>query len=285
MIDFDFHTHTYPQSSCASQSIGELIDRYSAEGIKVLAICNHDTVDGLTEAREKCEKAGIELVNGVELTCDIKDESSSLNGTIIHILGYGIDNNAGLFNSYADTVKRNNEERVLKICDYLRKKGYAIEDCTDLYDLWPQLVEKNGYPDLLSAKIYLYSDEIESRFPTMRLSHKEGIELIHKLNGLAVWAHPKRVWLHEPLTLPELSGAVDLLKGCSLDGIEVFYPAHFKEKGYVRELLNIAESKNMIVTLGSDCHHLRDDFFPRNRDLNEFDYNFEEIKYFWKLHK
>ena len=282
MIDFDFHTHTAPQSWCATQTVQELVKKYSAEGIKVIAICNHDTLDGIDEARAECEKAGIQLVNGVELTCAIEGEETGLDGTIVHILGYNIQNNRELFSSYVDPIKRYNEERVLKICAYLRDKGYSVYNCKQLTELWKQLVENGICADGFSARRMIYSDEFESRFPTAYLSHRHGIELIHKLNGLAVWAHPKRVWLHAPLTFEELNCAVGVMKRCGLDGIETFYPAHFKEKGYVDGLLKIAKAKNMLVTLGSDCHHLKDEFFPSNEELNAFDYDFESIKYFWK---
>lgn len=282
MIDFDFHTHTSPQSWCATQTLQELIERYSKEGIKVLAICNHDTLDGIDEARAECERAGIQYVSGVELTCAIAGEGAGLDKTIVHILGYNVDNNRELFNSYEDPIKRQNEERVLGICAYLRDKGYSVYNCKQLTTLWAQLVEKGICENTKSARRMIYSDEFESRFPTAYLSHRQGIELIHRLNGLAVWAHPKRVWLHEPFTFEELDSVVDKMQKCGLDGIEVFYPAHFEEKGYVDGLLKIAKSKNLIVTLGSDCHHLKDEFFPANTSLNGFDYDFESIKYFWK---
>ena len=99
MIDFDFHTHTKPQSTCASQSVSELANKALSSGIKVLSICNHDTIDGLSEARVECEKLGLEFVNGVELTCNIQGESAEFDGTILHLLGYNIDNNIELFNS------------------------------------------------------------------------------------------------------------------------------------------------------------------------------------------
>ncbi len=49
MIDFDFHTHTHPQSNCASQTVEELVKRVHLAGINILAICNHDTISGLSK--------------------------------------------------------------------------------------------------------------------------------------------------------------------------------------------------------------------------------------------
>lgn len=283
MIDFDFHTHTYPQSNCAKQSIQELVKKAYSSGIKVLALCNHDTLDGLSEAREECNKYGIEFVNGVELTCDITDESPDLNGAMIHILGHNIDNNTELFDSYFADIRKKNEKRVLGICEFLRRKGLDIDDCTELKLLWAQMVEKNGYPDLKSARKYIYSDEIELKFPTARLSHRKAIELIHKLNGLAVWAHPTRIYLHEKFSISEIAEVADRLCVCGLDGLEVFHPDNLKECA-ILALLSIAGNRNLKVTFGSDSHYAqdKDGYFPLNAELDKFDYDFKKIKCFWK---
>ena len=284
MIDFDFHTHTFPQSTCASQSVSELADKAHSSGIKVLSICNHDTIDGLAEARDECEKLGLEFVNGVELTCNIQDESAEFDGTILHLLGYNIDNNIEVFNSYLKPIREYNKKRLLKVCAYLREIGYNVDDYTDSTLLREQLAEKGYFADVKSAKRYLYSDEIELRFPTKRLSHKRAIELVHKLNGIAVWAHPARINMHERFTLDELNEVVERFCKCGLDGLEVFHPDNFKEDGYVQALLSIAESKNLLVTLGSDSHHVQDKagYFPLNEELNSYAFDFNQIKYFWK---
>lgn len=281
MIDFDFHTHTYPQSNCASQTIAQLVERAYSAGIKVLALCNHDMISGLSEARTECEKRGIEFVNGVELTCNIEGKSKEFDGAMIHMLGLNIDNNTELFNSCFADMRAQNEKRILKICEFLRSTGLNIDDCTELMPLWKQMVEKNGYPDIKAAMKYIYSDEIELRFPTVRFTHKNAIELIHKLNGIAVWAHPTRIYFHEQFSMEEIAKATDRFCACGLDGMEVFHPDNLKN-GAIVSLLNIAESRNLKISLGSDLHNVENDYFPLNAELNDIDYDFKKIKYFWK---
>lgn len=285
MIDFDFHTHTAPQSNCAKQSIEELVKKAHSAGIKVLAVCNHDTLDGLSEVRAECNKYGIEFVNGIELTCNIVGESKKLDGAMLHILGLNIDNNAELFNSYLADIIVENEKRILNICGYLRGKGLNIDDCTELRPLFTQMAEKNAnvYPNFKRARKYIYSDEIELKFPTARLSHRNAIELIHKLNGFAVWAHPTRVYMHENFSIEEIAEVTDRLCVCGLDGLEAFHPDNLKE-GAIPSLLSIAEVRNLEVTFGSDSHYVqdKDGYFPLNTELDKFDYDFKKIKYFWK---
>lgn len=283
MIDFDFHTHTFPQSLCASQTIEDLVKKAHLSGIKVLAVTNHDTLNGLNEARKECEKYSIKFVNGIELTCNIEDESKNLDGTMIHLLGLNIDNNAELFDSYLADISEKNKKRILNICEFLRDKGLDIDDCTELNQLLKQMVENNMYPDYKKARKYIYSDEIELRFPTSRLPHRQAIELIHKLNGLAVWAHPTRVYMHDKFSDSEIADVVDRLCGYGLDGLEVFHPDNLKD-GAIPYLLKLAQSKKLTVTLGSDSHHTpdKDGYLPLRQELNNYDFEYDPIKYFWK---
>ncbi|BBP57731.1 phosphatase [Pseudomonas sp. St316] len=56
-------------------------------GVRVLALTDHDTLEGLDEARSAATALGMQLVNGVELSC-------TWGGATIHVLGYGFDVNA-----------------------------------------------------------------------------------------------------------------------------------------------------------------------------------------------
>lgn len=257
-FDFDFHNHTAPQSDCATQSITELVNKARDFGITTLALTNHDTLDGLDEAKSLCDRYGITLINGVELTCHIKGESSDLDGAIVHILGHNVDNDPTLFNQVVAPVKNANEARVKAICQYLRDQGHDVDDRTRVKLLAEHLVERKVFADVKSANDYLYSDEIEQLFPTHRLTHKEGIALIHQLHGIAVWAHPLRIWQHAKFTADELRDVVDRFCACGLNGLEVFHPNNLKDSDGVKTLLQIAADKNLLITLGSDTHEVDD---------------------------
>ena len=61
-----------------------LVARAFEKGVRVLALTDHDTLEGLDEAREAAQALGMQLVNGVELSC-------TWGGATIHVLGYGFD--------------------------------------------------------------------------------------------------------------------------------------------------------------------------------------------------
>ena len=78
----DLHCHS--TASDGQLSPTALVERAHGRGVRVLALTDHDTLDGLPEARRAAEALGMELVDGVEVSC-------TWGGATIHVLGYGFD--------------------------------------------------------------------------------------------------------------------------------------------------------------------------------------------------
>ncbi|WP_404397842.1 PHP domain-containing protein [Stutzerimonas chloritidismutans] len=81
----DLHCHS--TASDGALAPAKLVERAHACGIEMLALTDHDTVDGLAEARATAQALGMQLVNGIELSC-------LWNGATIHVLGYAFDADA-----------------------------------------------------------------------------------------------------------------------------------------------------------------------------------------------
>lgn len=78
----DLHCHSTASDGLLSPTA--LVERAHGRGVRVLALTDHDTLDGLPEARRAAQALGMELVDGVELSC-------TWGGATIHVLGYGFD--------------------------------------------------------------------------------------------------------------------------------------------------------------------------------------------------
>ena len=78
MIKYDLHCHSTASDGVLTPT--ELVQRAHEQGVNVLALCDHDTVMGIDEAKIEADKLGIELINGVEI-------STNWQGRGIHI-GY-----------------------------------------------------------------------------------------------------------------------------------------------------------------------------------------------------
>lgn len=285
-IDFDFHIHCEPYSSCATQSTEQAIEQAFEAGARTIAICNHNTVNGLSEARVACQKKNMRLINGVELSASVKGISEDLENTVIHLLGYNFDLSNNLCAEFFQKMEDGYARRILGICDYLRKQGYTVADCVDTKALRMQLIEKGYFPDKNAAKAFLHSDKITTLFPDEKISAQAAIDFIHAIGGTVFWAHPNRGDNHVRLNKEQIAKVVEHLCAKGLDGMEVFHPHTLNEEGMVEYLLSIAEEKNLKVTLGSDTHHLLNkqekQYFILNEKLKSYDFDFNKIKNLWR---
>lgn len=107
----DLHTHS--TASDGQYRPAELIKLAKARGIRLLALTDHDTVEGLSEATQAEETLGLRVLNGVEL--------GAAEYSHLHILGYGVDS-AGLV-PLCQRLKAGCDNRKYRIISFLRGKG------------------------------------------------------------------------------------------------------------------------------------------------------------------
>lgn len=110
----DLHCHS--TASDGQLSPTALVERAHGHGVRVLALTDHDTLDGLPEARRAAQALGIELVDGVELSC-------TWGGATIHVLGYGFDATAEPLVKALDDLHRARWSRAEEIGRRLEAKG------------------------------------------------------------------------------------------------------------------------------------------------------------------
>lgn len=110
----DLHCHSTASDGLLSPTA--VVARAFDRGVRVLALTDHDTVDGLPEAREAARQRGMELVDGVELSC-------TWGGATIHVLGYGFDPRAEALVKALDDLHRARWTRAEEIGRRLEAKG------------------------------------------------------------------------------------------------------------------------------------------------------------------
>ncbi|GFM88084.1 phosphatase [Pseudomonas cichorii] len=108
-MNVDLHCHS--TASDGSLAPAAVVARAYENGVRVLSLTDHDTVEGLEEARAAAHSLGMQLVNGVELSC-------TWGGATIHVLGYGFDVNAL---ALVDAISRLHEGRWLRAEEISRK--------------------------------------------------------------------------------------------------------------------------------------------------------------------
>jgi 3',5'-nucleoside bisphosphate phosphatase len=245
----DLHTHSI--YSDGSSTPKELIELAVSNGLKGLALTDHDTVEGVEEFKLLGEQARLVVFSGVEI-------STSLRQYTLHILGYGIDPTDDALHRWLQPLQEGREKRNDIILFKLQALGVDITaeeiqqvSCcgqTGRPHIARLLVEK-GVVESFDAAFRQYLGRNrpawESRFS---YSAAETIDMIHRAGGLAVLAHPGQLdpeMRVQPLLIREL-----VLRG--LDGLEIHYPTHTRRMQ--KKLKAIAVEHGLLVTGGSDFH-------------------------------
>ena len=242
----DFHTH----STCSDgvRSPADLVDLAHAQGVRVMALTDHDTLDGLAEAEAAAARhPGFLLVPGVELSCDVP-------GTEVHILGYFIDRADADLQRQLETFRAGRIDRAQRIISALERLGAPIE--------WERVREIAGEASvgrphiahaLLEAGHIETFGEAFDRFigrdgpayaERSKLEPPEAIAMIRNAGGIAVFAHPGFTKEYERIA-GELAAA-------GLFGLEAYYKHYDPEM--VASLAALAERLGVFALGGSDHH-------------------------------
>lgn len=245
MIPVDFHIHTTFSDGILTPK--EMVNRAYTNGVKFLAVTDHDTVGGLEEATLTASKLNLTLIPGIELSTTHNHES-------IHLLGFFRDET---YKDYAfiDILSDMQNHRLIrakKIVEKL-KEVFNIEISFEnvLHRGKDVVARPHIAQEIISAgypydKDYIFDNFIgkdcHAFVPTTKMSTKEGVELLKKYNALVFLAHPVLI-KNSPL---------DDFLNIGLDGIEGIYFQNTSEDE--EKLLSFAKEHNLLLSAGSDCH-------------------------------
>jgi len=113
-MDVDLHCHS--TASDGALAPAAVVARAFERGVRLLALTDHDTLDGLDEAGEAAQTLGMQLVNGIELSC-------TWGGATIHVLGYAFDRDAPALQQSIAELHEGRWLRAAEISKRLEAKG------------------------------------------------------------------------------------------------------------------------------------------------------------------
>ena len=113
-MQIDLHCHS--TASDGALAPAALVARAHERGVQVLALTDHDTLEGLDEAREAAESLDMQLINGIELSC-------TWGGATIHVLGYAFDAEAPSLVAAIASLREGRWSRAEEIARRLAAKG------------------------------------------------------------------------------------------------------------------------------------------------------------------
>lgn len=240
----DLHVHTTRSDGFCSPS--EVVTAAARVGLSALAITDHDTTSALAVARSEAVRLGIELIPGVELTCEYE-------GREVHLLGYFFrDDDPGLL-AAMERLRADRTERFAAMVDRLTELGLTV-DPKAVRQCFPRavlgrrhlaeyLARTRQTANVRDAFDRFLADDKPAAVAKARLDAFEAIRLVHKAGGAVSWAHP-------PFNLKLAS--LQTLADAGLDAIEVAGPGVGKRVG--RRFGDWAEALDLIPTAGTDFH-------------------------------
>ena len=267
---FDLQSHSLHSDGVLPA--GDVVAAAAAAGVELLALSDHDTVDGVDEALDAAREHGIALLTATEVSA-VDGEYEDL-----HVLGYGIDHRDPQLAERLLGARADRELRAERMAARLGELGFAVDDT-------PLAARRAsgkplGRPHLAEAVLRhpANRDRLEAEGLTdisafiprylipgtpgylarTRPTVVEAIGWIHDAGGLAVWAHP--FWdIDED---ERVLTAIDRYRAAGVDGVEIFYPTHSEEQ--TRLLAARCAELEMITTGSSDFHG------PEHRLFSQF---------------
>ncbi|MCX5678472.1 MAG: PHP domain-containing protein [Candidatus Omnitrophica bacterium] len=242
----DLHVHTFYSDSTFSPE--EVVSCARDRALAAIAICDHDSVDGIEPCLAIGDKLGVEILPGIELSAEKSDAE-------IHILGYLMDYNLGWLRKRLKELQEARIDRIHKMVERLNSKGIDLK-AEDVF----KIAGRGTVGRLHLALAILNTGKVKTikdvfgkyigfRKPcyvaNLKLTPEEAISIVLRAGGVPVLAHPGCMGRDE--YIPELIGH-------GLRGIEVYHTDH--GAGAVKRYQKIAEKNDLLVTGGSDCHGL-----------------------------
>lgn len=244
----DLHLHSAVSDGVLTPA--DLVRLAQAHGVRTMALTDHDSTDGVAEAQAAGALLGVRVIPGIELSAD-------LPGVSIHILGLFLQHEAEAFQARLRQFRAARLGRVQRMVDRLAALGAPIR-AARVFEIAGE--GSVGRPHvaraLLEAGHIQTLDEAFERFigrtrpayvEGFRLTPAEAISMIHRVGGLAAWAHPfeidGRAWREY---LP-------LLVEAGIDGLEAYYSKEYAPEAQ-QALLDACATYALIPTVGSDYH-------------------------------
>jgi 3',5'-nucleoside bisphosphate phosphatase len=245
----DLHTHS--TTSDGSETPSALVEKAVDMGLSSLALTDHDTLEGVEEARTAADRAGLDLIPGTELSLEhhggmhlvvlwlepgtgpLQDRLAELqigrearNAAIVALL-----NDLDMPLTVAEVVEESGPGSAGRphIAAVMMRKGY-VESIAEAFDLW------------LGAGKPAYAAR-------PRLSPEEAIGLARASGGVPVLAHPHTLGINRS---HEMADLLTMLRSSGLVGLEAIcagYHRHERE-GYA----DLARRFGLIASGGSDYH-------------------------------
>lgn len=246
----DLHTHS--TASDGSLTPTELVAQAIDKGLTVLALTDHDTQEGVAEARDRTIGEPIELIPGTELSLEYERGG-------MHLVVLWLEPGAGPLQDRLAELQAGRDVRNQRIIDVLVDAGMEISmeevaaesggGSVGRPHIAAVMVENGYVPDIRTA----FDEWLGSGRPAYvnrpRLNPEEAIALARTSHAVPILSHPHTLGIH---TATEMADLLERLRAAGLVGLEAFYASYrqHERQGYA----HLARRFRLVPSGGSDFH-------------------------------
>ena len=246
----DLHTHS--NYSDGTDSPAELINKALAAGVTTIALTDHDSIAGISEAQSVL-RSGISLVPGAEISCQTED------GISVHMLGLLFDLSNSELLATMENTRENRHGRMQRIIERINEAGIEISMQDVLAELSegatlgrPHLADALVKKGVVKSRDEAFAEMLhnKSKYYVAHYSPKpvDAIRLIKEAGGVAVIAHPMASHRGRTISFETFGDLIN----AGLDGIEVDHRDHSPDEKSA--LIKLATENNLVMTGASDYH-------------------------------
>jgi predicted metal-dependent phosphoesterase TrpH len=254
-VGIDLHIHTTASDGTFTPS--QIVAHAIKLKLKAIAITDHDTLAGSSEALKGGIPAALEFLTGVEISAappPIYHQAGSF-----HLLGYGIHSADSKLNQTLEVLQLARKNRNPTIINRLNELGISIsldevrEEAGDVQLGRPHiaqiLIRKGVVSSIDEAFDQFLGTDKPAYVDKYRVQCSKAIGAILGAGGIPVLAHPGLLKYESETQLDDL---IDQLKQVGIQGVEVYYPGHSADQ--TRLFAELARRHDLLLTGGTDFH-------------------------------
>jgi len=253
----DLHCHT--TASDGALTPAQLVERAARLALKVIAVTDHDSTEGVAAALAAGKLHGVEVIPGVEINTDVP-------GTEVHVLGYFLDYTDPELCRELARLRDGRVGRAKRMAEKLAEMGAPVrlerilelagEGAVGRPHVAQALVEA-GYAATFEQAFEKYIGRNSPAYvERMKFTPVEACALIRRVGGLPVLAHPVFFDRYGAIKSPfDLDAMLPELIAAGLAGLEVYYPRY--DAITIEYLMAVARRYRLLHTGGTDFHGIR----------------------------
>lgn len=261
----DLHIHTTISDGALTPK--EVIDEAVKNGVAVISIADHDTIDAYTdEIFEYAKSKNIKLIPAVEISTKTKKSG-------IHVLGYNFDLEDIEFKEKLKQIRNARHDYLHKVAKKLEELGYyvnlteldkidavtkahiAIDVTTNLANKDKLLKEFGHIPTKGEFIETIMNENCPAYVEKVTVTPREAGEMIRAAKGKVVLAHPVAYVHEDNLTDEDILEIVNDMKADGLEANYLYVDRYDNKFDETKKWNEFAKQHNLFVTVGSDFHN------------------------------